>query len=89
MIETNRGKVGFKLKRNITKDDVIYTVENAGISGYSILGHTYAQKVLCYDTPQLQLGQAAYKGKNANGEDKIVIIFDRMDPDRETLEDFE
>ena len=71
------------------KDDVIYTVENAGISGYSILGHTYAQKVLCYDTPQLQLGQAAYKGKNANGEDKIVIIFDRMDPDQETLEDFE
>ena len=77
------------LYKGYYKEDVIYTVQNAGISGYSILGHAYAEKVLSSGTAQLQLGGAAYKGKNVYNEDKIVIIFDKMDPDEEILEDLE
>ena len=46
-------------------------------------------QVLCSGTAQLQLGGSAYKGKNIYDEDKVVIIFDKMDPDQEILEDFE
>ena len=77
------------LYKGYYKEDVIYTVQNAGISGYSILGHAYAEKVLSSGTAQLQLGGAAYKGKNVYDEDKVVIIFDKMDPDEEILEDLE